>query len=302
MGMLFWINPNGVFFEPGSKVDVNGLVATTSDVSNSNVMQGGKLNFTPGSNPIAAVVNQGTITAKDAGLVGLVAPNVINSGTITAKLGLVHLASGDSFTLDMYGDGLMEIGVSDAVNQQLVKNTGTINAAGGTIKLTAAAGRQIVNSLIDVEGELHAPAVRTVGGTIEIYAAGSNAVPGSVAANKGLKSGNSTVTVSGKLDTSGKNAGETGGKIDILGDDIAILNGSYLDASGALAGGNIKIGGDFHGVGLTPTAAATVVQNNAVINADATDNGNGGNVAVWSDDRTDFLGLYISARGGPEWR
>jgi filamentous hemagglutinin family protein len=296
-GNIVLINPNGVFFSKGSVVDVNGIVATTSNVTNANVMAGRKLNFTPGSNPNATVENQGTITAANAGLVGLVAPNVINSGIITAKLGTVHMASGDTFTFDLYGDGLTAFQVSDAVNQQLVKNTGTINAAGGTIKLTAAAGRQIINSLIDVEGELHAPAVAEQGGTIFIYAAGSNAVPGNVAANKRIEQGTSTVLVSGILDASGKNRGQTGGNISILGDDIAIKSGSYLDASGALSGGNIKIGGDFHGQGPTPTASATVVQNNTTINANATDSGNGGNVVVWSDNYTDMVGK-IEATGG----
>jgi hypothetical protein len=41
----------------------------------------------------------------------------------------------------------------------LVKNTGTITAEGGTIALTAAAGRQIVDSLVQIEGELTAPTV-----------------------------------------------------------------------------------------------------------------------------------------------
>ena len=69
--------PERRVLRPGSTVDVNGLIATTSNVSNANVMAGGKLNFTPGGNPNASVVNQGTITAaQDAGLVGLVAPNV----------------------------------------------------------------------------------------------------------------------------------------------------------------------------------------------------------------------------------
>ena len=115
-GNIVLINPNGVLFAPGSTVDVNGLTATTSNVITANVMAGGKLQFTPGSNPNASVMNQGTITAAQAGLVGLVAPNVENSGVINANLGTVHLASGDSFTLDLYGDKLMEIGVSDAVN------------------------------------------------------------------------------------------------------------------------------------------------------------------------------------------
>jgi filamentous hemagglutinin family protein len=296
-GNVVLINPNGIIFGKGSTVDANGLLATTSNITNADFMAG-KFNFTPGGNPTAGIVNQGTITAANAGLVGLVAPNVTNSGIITAKLGVVHLASGDSFTVDLYGDDLMELQVSDAVNQQLVQNTGTINAAGGKIDLTAAASREIIDSLIYVAGELHAPAVAEKGGTIEVYAEGSNAVNGNVAAEKGIEQGNSTVLVSGTVDASGKNAGEKGGNIEILGDDIAILDGSYLDASGAQSGGNIKIGGNFHGVGPTPTAAATIVQNNTTINANALDSGNGGNVAVWSDNETNFAG-NIQAKGGP---
>jgi len=98
-GNLVLINPNGVFFGKGSEVDVNGIVATTSNVANSNVMSDGAMHFTPGSNATASVVNAGTITAADAGLVGLVAPNVQNSGVITARLGKVQLTSGDSFDL-----------------------------------------------------------------------------------------------------------------------------------------------------------------------------------------------------------
>ncbi len=296
-GNIVLINPNGVFFGQGSKVDVNGIIATTSDVKNSEVMAGGKMHFTPGGNPNASVENEGTITAKDAGLVGLVAPNVQNSGVITAKLGKVQLASGDSFTLDLYGDKLLEIGVSDAVKQQLVQNTGAIEADGGTVKLTAAAGRQVVNSLIDVEGEIHAPTFQEHNGTISIYAEGSNAVRNNVAANKGKKQGSSTVTVSGLLDAPGYNPSEKGGNIRVLGDNVGITQGAILDSSGDTGGGNIKIGGDFHGAGITPTALSTVVEHGALIDADALTSGNGGNVAVWSDQFTTFAGR-IRARGG----
>src|SRR5476649_2159328 len=40
-GDVILVNPNGVFFGQGSKVDVNGLVATTANISNSAFMAGG---------------------------------------------------------------------------------------------------------------------------------------------------------------------------------------------------------------------------------------------------------------------
>ncbi|MBX9726263.1 MAG: filamentous hemagglutinin N-terminal domain-containing protein, partial [Rickettsiales bacterium] len=193
-GNVIIVNQNGVVFGNGSTVDVNSLVATTSDIRNDDFMAG-NLKFTQPGNPTATIENRGTITAKEAGLVGLVAPNVINSGTINARLGRVQLASGDTTTVDLYGDGLMEVGVSDAVTSQLVSNSGIIRAEGGTIALTAAAGATMVNNLIHVSGELRAPAVGMRNGKIVIYAAGSNAVSGNVAADKGKKSGYSTVIV-----------------------------------------------------------------------------------------------------------
>ena len=297
-GNIIIINQNGVVFGAGSQVDVNGLIATTADVGNDSFMNStGKITFDKAGNADASVINNGTITAADAGLVGLVAPNVINNGTITAKLGKVQLASGDTATVDMYGDSLMEVAVSDNVKSQLVSNTGKINAAGGKIALTAAAGKNIVNSLITVKGELKAPAVSQKNGEIYIFAAGSNAVKGNVATAKNVQTGSSTVLVSAVIDVSGKNTGEHGGKISLLGDNVSLLSGTILDASGDIGGGTIKVGGDFHGGGDTATALNTTVQSGTTINADALTSGNGGNVAIWSDGYTQFAGA-ISARGG----
>jgi len=298
-GNIIILNPSGVLFGAGSQIDVNGLIATTANISNQAFMANGPLTFNQPGNPNAGIVNEGTITAADAGLVGLVAPNVVNNGTITAKLGTVHLASADSFTVDFYGDGLLNFGVSDAVQGQLVSNTGLISAAGGKIALTAAAGNNIVNSLIDVSGKLSAPAVAEKNGKIFIYAEGSNAVKGNVAANKGKKSGSSTVVVDGYLDASGYSTGETGGTISVLGDNVGILNDALIDAGGDIGGGTIKIGGDFHGAGVTPTALNTYVDPDSLIMANAVTSGNGGNVAVWSDGTTQFLGNII-AEGGTQ--
>src|SRR5690606_15283755 len=150
-GNIILINPNGVLFGAGSRVDVNGLVATTAEITNENFMAGGKLPFDRPGNPNAAIINQGHNYEKEAGLVGLVAPNVANNGIIEARLGRIHLAGGDTATVDMYGDGLMEVAVSENVKTQIVANTGSLSAAGGTIAMTAAAGKDIVNNLVVVK-------------------------------------------------------------------------------------------------------------------------------------------------------
>ena len=115
-----------------------GLVATSADIGNSNFMAGNYIFNHPG-NANAVISNAGNITTADAGLVAFVAPNVSNAGLIQAKLGKVQLGSGDSFTLDLYGDGLINLQASPAITQQIVSNSGVIQANGGTVTLTAAA-------------------------------------------------------------------------------------------------------------------------------------------------------------------
>ena len=67
-GRLVLVNPNGILFGPGSQVDVAGLVATTSDIHNSDFMNG-RLDFSLPSPTNAGVVNQGEITVQEGGLV-----------------------------------------------------------------------------------------------------------------------------------------------------------------------------------------------------------------------------------------
>ncbi len=95
-GRLLLINPKGIIFGKGSKVDVGGLIATTADISDEN-FKAGKLLFDRPGDANASVVNEGTITVADAGIAAFVAPSVRNSGIINANLGTVSLAAGTKF-------------------------------------------------------------------------------------------------------------------------------------------------------------------------------------------------------------
>ena len=74
--------------------------------------------------------------------------------------------------------------------------------------LTAAAGVQVVNSLINMSGVITADSAGVgQNGEIILYAEGSNAVANNVTANKGQLQGNSTVLVSGTLSAAGYGTG-----------------------------------------------------------------------------------------------
>jgi filamentous hemagglutinin family protein len=169
-GNVAVINPSGVLIQQGATVDVNSLVVSTADTRNEDFMAGGPLKLDIKGDPNAAVINQGSITAKEAGLVGFIAPHVENSGVIQARLGKVALASGDTAVVDLAGDGLISIAVSDSVAKQLVRNSGSIEADGGKVLITAAAGREMVDSLVVVEGSIRTQTVAEKNGVIIIAA------------------------------------------------------------------------------------------------------------------------------------
>ena len=289
-GNIFLINPNGILFGAGSQIDVNGLVATTSDIKNADFMAG-RYNFANSHNSLNSVVNRGTITVKEAGIAAFVAPGVENSGIISANLGRVNLSSGSVFTLDFYGDKLITLGVDGKVLTQAVgpdgnplpsfaQNSGKIIANGGQVVMQASAAKDIVDNVINMTGIVEAKTAQMVAGEI-ILDGGEEGI----------------VNVSGTLDVTGSEPGQKGGTVQVLGEKVGLFNNALIDASGATGGGTILVGGDYRGQGDIQTSYRTFFGVDASVKADALETGDGGKVIVWSDDTTRFLG-DISVQGG----
>jgi filamentous hemagglutinin family protein len=314
-GRVFVINRDGMLFGPNAVINTAGFLATTNDIKNSDFMAG-RYDFGIAGRSDASIVNQGHITATSGGFAALVAPGVRNTGTISATLGTVSLASGNMFTLDLYGDRLIQLGVNDQIAAQvrdvatgqpltsLVSNEGRLRANGGRVELTAAAARQVVDSVINNKGVIEANSVGQRNGMIVIGAA--------TEASKPAGAPKQTVKISGTLSAAGKRQNTNGGTIVVTGEDIKVAN-AQIDASGRAGGGKVMIGGDWGGgrptLGLVnnpsarlesaPIATATTVSIDATttIDASAKDSGNGGKVILWSDSQTTFAGT-IFARGG----
>ena len=116
-GQVVLVNQSGVTFYKGAQVNTNGLMVAAIGITTQELH--GRQAWCSTSRAIRtrAIDNQGTITVKQAGLAALVAPQVANSGVINAKLGHVVLAGAKTATLDLYGDGLLSLDVTNQVTQ-----------------------------------------------------------------------------------------------------------------------------------------------------------------------------------------
>lgn len=297
-GTVMLVNPNGVLFGKGARIDVGGLVATTANISDKDFLAGKYKFDKPSSKANAMIVNEGTISIKDSGLAVLVAPAVRNSGVIEAKLGRVALAGAKTVTVDFHGDGLLSFDATSTVNElprdadgkpvsALVTNAGVIRADGGTVLMTARAVKGVIDNVVNTDGIVSAKAVGTQNGKIVL--SGGDA---------------GTVNVAGTVEATGANAGERGGKVVVTGEHVNVARGAAIDVSGAAGGGEIALGSqgvapDDGSAAFSGKSSTVKVAAGATLKADALVNGKGGNVTMWSNDATAFAGS-LSARGGAQ--
>ena len=291
-GQVVIINQAGVVFGAGAQVDTAGLAVSAAGITDANFMSGGKLAFDQAAKPGAKIENKGTITIRNQGLAALVAPQVSNSGVISARMGKVILAGAEATTLDLYGDGLVSLNVTQQVRTApngataLVTNTGAIEAQGGTVLLTAQAVDGVIQNLVNAGGKISANSTANQTGRVLVSGRGGD------------------VQIVGTISAAGRMAGTTGGSIEINPTGaVAVASGAKLNASGRAGGGTVAVGTTLArakggpSVTAAQTAQSVTINAGASITADATNIGNGGNVTILSSQTTTMDGS-ISAKGG----
>lgn len=145
-GQVWLINPNGVVFGQGSRVDVGGLVASTMNITNAD-FNSGNYTFTR-NGATGSITNLGELTAKDGGTIALLAPTVSNDGIIRAQLGTVAMAAGDRITLQAGANGLLNVEIDPATIRTLIENKQLIVADGGQVIMTGKAADQLSSSVV----------------------------------------------------------------------------------------------------------------------------------------------------------
>ncbi|MGH8301125.1 MAG: beta strand repeat-containing protein, partial [Steroidobacteraceae bacterium] len=279
------INPNGILFGRTAQLNVGSLIASSLELKEYDPATG-RLSFQSLSGHPGAIDNEGSITASPGGSVTLLGGTVLNSGLVVADYGTVAMGAGQAATLDFYGGGLLRLQVSGDLKtnasgaKAAVENSGSIQANGGQVLLTARATQDVFASAVDNSGVIRAARIKNAGGVIQLLGTDGAA------------------SDSGTLDASSTDAPSAGGTVTVTGKEVSLAGTAKVNVSGPAGGGAANIGGGLHGADSSiPNASSTSVDSGATIDADATSSGKGGTIAVWSDGTTTARGSF-SANGG----
>lgn len=249
-GNVILVNPNGVVFTKNSSVDVGGLVASTArlnDEAMKNFSNGkDSLGLSLDKNSTASVINEGQIKAQ-GGLVALHAANVENKGTITNEGGTLAMAAAKNLTLSAADDDKLNFTVDGELAKSQALNSGSLKADGGYVVMTAKSAGDVLSTVVNNTGTIEAKTLR-------------KNEKGQILLDGG-KSGQ--VEVSGTLDASGTEEGQSAGNIKVIGEKTIVHDGTNLLARGNVDGGKIETSGDVLNLGDTLTIDAKGVNGKA---------------------------------------
>jgi len=233
-GLFILINTNGIFVASTANINVGSIVLSTRDITNENFLSGNYLFEKISSEQLdSLLLNAGTINISEGGFGVMIAGAIENEGIIIAPIGRIELACGDAVKLDISKGGLISVAIEEAVASTILdkegnpitdqlKNTGNIEADGGTVVLSAESLPDIFKKAVNLEGHISANTIEKHDGLIKIVANGDVRLAGELEATK--------VEVGDELTPIGGDVTIEGGYIKA---DESILNAEKVRLEGA---------------------------------------------------------------------
>ncbi|MFM1911510.1 MAG: hypothetical protein RJB18_901, partial [Pseudomonadota bacterium] len=229
-------------------------------------------------------------------IISLLARTLAIAGSVRSgsqnRAGSIKLSGQDSLTLE---NATIAASGSDGGNVEIVSMNGTVSLINSVVQTNGGEGR---GGAISVAG-LHDVALNnatleatgtTQGGqvTVTSRAGDVNFLNAIIQTNGGSGLGGTisfdafnSLTINGQLSSNSQSA--KAGQITLVAKDILLGSQANLQATGSTGGGTILVGGDWQGSGSLRQATTVTMNLGGVIDASATQNGNGGKVVLWSD-------------------
>jgi filamentous hemagglutinin family protein len=287
-GIVMLLNRNGVIFQPGSQVDVGGLVASSLHMTDHDFLMGNYRLL--GTVTDGLVRNLGNIRAGSGG-VYLIAPNVENSGVITANDGSISLAAGTTAYLSSRSDGRGFLVELQAPAGEAL-NLGALTADGGHVSMSGLSVNQ--------QGVAQANAIQSRGGKIELVAKQDSTAPGSTPARVQLGAASRTQADGGSIEVVGQEvvhdgllqANAVGNRRGLI--DIKATGGSQPGAGRVTTGATSRMQAD----GGEILAQGRTVIHHGTAQADSIGDQTG-HITFWGREALTFEGASSArARGG----
>ncbi len=241
-GQVFLTNASGIYFSPGSSVNVGALTATTHSIGNDDFMAGNYRFSRNGAE--GSIENEGHLAAELGGYIALLAPEVRNNGIVIARMGTVVHAAGESYELQFDADRLAGIRVEPATIAALVENGNAVQAPGGLVILSAQAADRLQGGVVNNAGSIEATGLVNDGGTVRLLASDTLVNTGAItvdAAPAATGSGGtallvasfdnpqSTAQISGTISARGSARGGDGGFVETSAARVEIDDGFRVD-------------------------------------------------------------------------
>ncbi|MCM8790742.1 MAG: filamentous hemagglutinin N-terminal domain-containing protein [Candidatus Omnitrophica bacterium] len=167
-GLFILINPAGIYVAPTASLNAGSVVLSTRDINSRDFLDSKFVFRKVSAQELdSLLVNAGTINISNGGFGVLISGAIENSGTITAPIGRIHLASGDAIRLDISNNGLVSVAIEEKAAgtvydfqgrpiTEAIKNTGLLNAEGGIVTLDAQSITGIFTKAINLSGNISA--------------------------------------------------------------------------------------------------------------------------------------------------
>lgn len=334
-GGVWLINPHGVIFGENARIDVGSLIASSLDISNLDFLAS-RYHFNAVENGSGSVFNQGEIRTSLGGRVWMTGEQVQNEGLIQSEEGHIVLAAGKNVELIDSGAPNVVVRVSAPENETvnlgaMVTGNGQVDVHGSIVNqqgviragsvTTDASGRIVLkatdtltlaeNSLTQADevsmradrlthlgGEVDVSSPDGTGGNIQLntnklegMASGALRADGEQGGHI-LIDGSESVVFSSTLSATGK---VQGGQVEVTGDSVVLLNAD-VDSSGGMQGGTVHLGSGWQGTGDLVHAREVMVGVGSEVKANGA--GNGGEIVVWSTQKSEHYGVLEAKDGG----
>jgi fibronectin-binding autotransporter adhesin len=279
------VNLNEIYIDVSSTSDSGGSI----HIEATNDVVGGKI----------SLISNGKNEGGDINVVSLfgdvnLQQSIVQTNASLGRGGTVNInAKQNIFLIDsnLYARGSPEGGnvtiLSSAndvnLKSTLVQTNGS-TGRGGTLDIKAKKDIHLIDTYLNAIGS-------TEGGNVTILSISNSVNLKSTVVQTNSSTGrggtifldaHNNITINSSLQTN--SAKNTAGTIVLVANHILVQQNSIIEAKGALGGGTILIGGSWQNSNPNiRQAITTTAEAGSVIDASATENGDGGTVVLWSD-------------------